>query len=75
MTAPLERGEWSAARPGLLYPWERPGTHCTGGWAGPRASLDGRKISPHRDSIPGPFRKHFCYTYEFCLRVCTRIFR
>jgi hypothetical protein len=21
---------------------------------GPRANLDGRKISPHRDSIPGP---------------------
>jgi hypothetical protein len=21
-------------------PWERPGTHCTGGWVGPGASLD-----------------------------------
>ena len=32
------RGEWSAAtlRP-LLYPRERPGTHCTGGCVGPRA--------------------------------------
>ena len=27
------------------YPWERPGTHCTGGWVGPTADLDGRKIS------------------------------
>ena len=35
-------------------PGERPGTHCTGGWVGPRASLDGRKISAHRDSISGP---------------------
>jgi hypothetical protein len=26
--------------PWPLYPWERPGTHCTGGWVGPRASLD-----------------------------------
>ena len=26
------------ARP--LYPRERPGTHCTGGWVGPRAGLD-----------------------------------
>jgi len=29
-----------------LYPRERPGTHCTGGWVGSRAGLDGRKISP-----------------------------
>jgi hypothetical protein len=40
--------------PTTLYPRERPGTHCTGGWVGPMASLDGWKISPHRDSIPGP---------------------
>ena len=26
--------------PAALYPWERPGTHCTGGWVGPRAGLD-----------------------------------
>ena len=23
-----------------LYPRERPGTHCSGGWVGPRADLD-----------------------------------
>jgi len=23
-----------------IYPWERAGTHCTGGWVGPRASVD-----------------------------------
>jgi len=29
------------------------GTHCTGGWLGTKASLDGhRKSRPHRDSIP-----------------------
>jgi len=22
--------------PGRLYPQERPGTHCTGGWVGPQ---------------------------------------
>jgi hypothetical protein len=35
-------GEWSASRPGrALPPGERtPGTHCTGGWVGPRAGLD-----------------------------------
>ena len=26
--------------PAALYPWERPGTHCTGGWVGPRAVMD-----------------------------------
>jgi len=35
-------------------PQERPGTHFTGGWVGPRAGLDGRKISspPGFDSGP-----------------------
>ena len=38
-----------------LYSRERPGTHCTGGWVGRRAGLDGcGKSRPHRDSIPGP---------------------
>ena len=41
--------EGSVSRPGRLYPRERPGTHFTGGWVDPRAGLDGRKISPHRD--------------------------
>jgi hypothetical protein len=43
MTTALEGGEWSAARPGQPYPRERPGTHCTGGWVGPRVGLDGRE--------------------------------
>jgi len=39
-----------------LYPRERPGTHCVGGWVGPRARLDECGIClPHWDSIPGPF--------------------
>jgi hypothetical protein len=29
------------ATPRPLYPWERPGTYCIGGWVGPRARLDG----------------------------------
>ena len=29
------------ATPRPLYPSERPGTNCTGGWVGPRAGLDG----------------------------------
>jgi hypothetical protein len=36
-----------------LYPRERPGTHCTGGWVGLRAGLDVlEKSRSHWDSIP-----------------------
>ena len=41
MTSALDGGGWSLSRPVLLYAWERPGTHCTGSWVGPRAGLDG----------------------------------
>jgi hypothetical protein len=35
-----------------LPPGRRPGTHCIGGWVGPRAGLDGcEKSRPYRDSI------------------------
>jgi hypothetical protein len=45
MTAALEGGEWSAARPARTLPHERPGTHFTGGWVDPMVGLAGRKIS------------------------------
>jgi hypothetical protein len=37
-----------------LYPRERPGTHCTGVWVGPRASLDrcGKSRPPTRIRFP-----------------------
>jgi hypothetical protein len=50
------RGWVVSTTPRPLYPWERPGTHCTGGWVGPRTGLDMcEKSLPHRDffSIPG----------------------
>ena len=34
-------GRWSTSESQPLYPRERPGTHCTGGWVGSRAGLDG----------------------------------
>jgi hypothetical protein len=41
--------------PAVVYPRERPNTHCAGGWVGPRAGLDRcEKSRPYRDSIPGP---------------------
>ena len=40
MTTALEGGEGSASLPGRSLLRERPGTHCTGSWVGPRAGLD-----------------------------------
>jgi len=37
-----------------LYPRERLGTHCTGGWVGPSAGLDDRKISSPPGFDPRP---------------------
>jgi hypothetical protein len=57
-TSALDGGEWSASRPGrALAPGERThGTHCTGGWVGPRAGLDtenwGKILCPCRGSNP-----------------------
>ena len=45
MTAALERVRSQRHAPAVLYPQERPGTHCTGGWVGPRAGLDSYKKS------------------------------
>ena len=49
------RGEGQHHAPAALYPRERPDTHCTGDWLGPRAGM-GKcgKSRPHRDWIPGP---------------------
>jgi len=49
-------GGWSTPRPGRFTPAERPGTHFTGDWVGPRARLDGRKISSPPAFDPGPSR-------------------
>jgi hypothetical protein len=52
LTSALDRGEWSASRPGRFIPRERvPGTHWIGGSVGPRAVLDAavkRKITSSR---------------------------
>jgi hypothetical protein len=65
---------WVAnATPWPLHPWKRPGTHCTGGWVDPWASLDvcgkyrrtrirspahpARSQSLYRLSYPGSQRK------------------
>ena len=51
------RWEWVVnATPRPLYPRERPGTHCTGGWMGLTrlVLLGAENLAPYRDSIPGP---------------------
>ena len=40
-TLTLDGGWVVNATPRPLYPQERPGAHCIGGWVGPRAGLDG----------------------------------
>jgi len=40
--------------PAALYLRERPGTHFTGGWVGPRVGLDGWKISSPLGLDPEP---------------------
>jgi hypothetical protein len=56
LTSALDGGEWSASHPGLFTPRERAtGTHCIGGWVGPRTGLGTvvkRKIPLCRDSNP-----------------------
>jgi hypothetical protein len=41
LTSALDVDGWSDSRPGRFTARERaPGTHCIGGWVGPRAGLD-----------------------------------
>ena len=48
------KGVWGQRQAlAALYPRERHGTHCTGGWMGRRAGLKRcGKSRPHRNSIP-----------------------
>ena len=51
--------------PAVIPPGKRHGTHCLGGWVGPRAGLDGwRKSCRHRDSIPGPSSSYRVAVYK-----------
>jgi hypothetical protein len=55
LTTALEGVKGQRHAPAVFYPRERPGTHYTGGWVGPRAGLDRcGKSRPHQDWIPGP---------------------
>jgi hypothetical protein len=71
----LGEWEWSASRPGRFTPGERArGTHCIGGWVGPRACLDTvvkREIrGPCWDSNPDHPARSTAFTAELSLFIC-----
>jgi hypothetical protein len=56
MTTALEGVRGQRHDPAALYPRERPGTHCTGSWVGPRGgSGQARKILPPPGFDPRTF--------------------
>jgi hypothetical protein len=75
-TSALDGGEWSASPPGRAFtPGERaPGTHCTGGWMGPRAGLDTEAtgkilcpppgIEPRSPGRPTRSQTLYCLSYR-----------
>jgi hypothetical protein len=71
--------------PAALLPGKRPGTHCIGGWVGPRAGLDGcGKSRPHRipirtslifrvfDTFPAPTVYCIPFFHECQLQITQR---
>ena len=54
LTAALEGVSGQQNAPAALYPRERPGTHCTGGWLGPGVGLDERINSSPSGFDRGP---------------------
>ena len=67
------RWEWVVnTTPRPLYPRERLGTHCTGGWVGPRAGLKcGGKSPPLRIWFPGhPAHNELLYRLHYPSLPC-----
>jgi len=66
--------------PAALYPRERPGTHFTGGWLGPRAGLvptgiRSRTVSPWSVAIPTELPGPQVYIYILIIIiVCIYIY-
>jgi hypothetical protein len=67
MTTALEGVRGQCHAPATLYPRERPGTHCTGGWEGPRAGLDRSEnlASIGNRSPNGPARSQSLYRLRY----------
>jgi hypothetical protein len=85
-TSALDGGEWLASRPGRAFtPGERnPGTHCTGGWVGPRAGLDTEArgkilfpqpgIEPLSPGRPARSQTLYCLSYPGSYMFCVHIY-
>ena len=57
-----------------VYPQERPGTHCIGGWVGPRAGLDGCWVTVScLASGVGTVCEHFLCQYSFHIVFCRHV--
>ena len=52
---------WVVVTPRPLYLREWPGTHCIGGWVGPRAGLDGCEKSRHTPRFDPRTVRHVSY--------------
>ena len=65
------RGQHQA--PAVLHPRERPGTHCTGGWVGPRAGLDrcGKSRPTGIRSPDRPARSQSLYRLSYRAQFCS----
>ena len=60
--------------PAVLYSRERPGTHCTGGWLGPRAGLESGKSRPTRIRSPDrPARSQSLFQLSYPAHTTTLI--
>jgi hypothetical protein len=76
----LNGGKWSASRLGRALPPGKgpPGTHCTGGWVGPRAGLDTearrKTLCLYWGSQPGrPVRRLTLYCLSYPGSHCTQL--
>ena len=68
MTSALRWGWVLSTTPRPLYSRERPGTHCTGAWVGPRAGLNGcgkSRPPPGFDSSVRPARSESLYRLSY----------
>ena len=68
MTSALRWGWVVSTTPRPLYPREIPGTHCTGGWVGPRAGLEGcgkSRPPPGFDTPDRPVRSESLYRLSY----------
>ena len=86
MTSALRWGWVVSSTPRPLYPREGPGIHCTGGWVGSRAGLDGcgksrpppefdpRSVQPvasRYTDLAMPAHRHNIYIYITSIKTAT----